>query len=336
MQSGAPAGDPGVTGNITLVNTAAVAALAGCTGSDSAQVLTCMRQISTGQLLQAVLQFENQTAGTPQDIFFPTVDGSYIPQAPSTLLRTGRFHKHVSVITGFNEDDGTLFTPPTLNDSDAVLEYLHLAYPNITQSTLSTLVSMYPVSQFTAKAQANSISPYFYQAAQVYRDINFACPEIDVAHRVAGVGSPSYVYNLNTSSLTDILTLLNASFYGVVHLSDVPFAFDTPSVGFGFGATAQNNLTATRVSGSWLQFAKAGNPSSSNTDNTLGPWPQAFNKTQASIASQNVTAMTIKVIGGPNAGTQNLTLAPGGKIEPGLLQRCQYINSPAFYAQINT
>ena len=282
-----------------------------------------------------MLRFENITtaAGASQDIFFPTIDGSYVPGATSTLLRTGRFHKNVSIIAGWNENDGSIFVPPILTNSSAVEGYLHYTYPNLTSNTLSTLISLYPVDGFAASAQAFQISPFFLQASQIYRDVNFACPAIDIAHHVARFNSTTYLYVLNTTSLASVLALFNATFEGVLHFSDVPFVFNQPNV--GFGVTAALNLTAARVSGSWARFATTGNPSG-NPDVTLSGWTPAFNRTQAAITSQNVTEATVRVIGGPTAGNANLTLKAGDVVEPGLLQRCQFINSPAFYQQLQT
>ncbi|OAL32697.1 hypothetical protein AYO20_07855 [Fonsecaea nubica] len=338
MQSGAAASDPGVTGDATSTNTAAVAQLAGCTGTNSSLVLDCLREISMVQLLNAVLLFENSTTateanGASQDLFFPTVDGSYIPVAPSNLIRTGRFHKNISIITGWNENDGSIFVPPTLNGSSAAQAFLNSSYPHLTSTTLSTLISMYPISDFIAAAQATQISPYFLQASQIYRDINFACPSIDISHRVTRFGSTSYLYVLNTTSLSSVLQLFNASFEGVIHFSDVPFVFNQPNV--GFGTTAAANVTATRMSGSWAHFAATGNPSGDSAI-TLSGWTQAFNKTQAAVTSQNVTDASIRVIGGPRAGQAQLSSNGGATVEPRLLERCAFINSAAFYQQLQT
>ncbi|OQU98061.1 hypothetical protein CLAIMM_03894 [Cladophialophora immunda] len=338
MQSGSAAGDPGVTGNATVTNTAAVAQLAGCTGTNSSLVLACLRAIPMVQLLNAVLLFENTTTatqanGASQDLFFPTVDGSYIPAAPSTLVRTGRFHKNISIIAGWNENDGSIFVPPTLNGSTATQAFLHSSYPNLNSTTLSRLMSLYPVNDFMAAAQASQISPFFLQASQIYRDINFACPSMDVAHRVTQFGGTSYLYVLNTTSLTSVLQIFNATFEGVIHFSDVPFVFNQPNV--GFGTTAAANLTASRMSGSWAHFASTGNPSG-NASITLSGWTQAFTKSQAAVTSQNVTGASLRVIGGPRAGQAQLSSNAQAVVEPQLLQRCAFINSAAFYQQLQT
>lgn len=338
LQSGGPAGDPGVSGNFTINSTSTVAELAGCLGTNSTSVLGCLRKLPMAELLDAVLQYENITTdeGITQDIFFPTVDGDYIPAAPSTLVRTGRFHKNISLIAGWNYNDGSIFVPPILSNASAVQAYVHSTYPNLNTTTLGTLLSLYPINDFAAAAAAVTISPYFLQAAQIYRDVNFACHALDVAHHVARYGSPSYLYDLNATSFASLLTLVNASFEGVIHLSDVPFVFNQPNL--GLGVTAAQNVTARRMSGSWARFAATGDPSGDVTT-TLAGWTRAYNRTEAAVQGQTVQRASVRVIGGPNAGQHPLRMdkeGGGGGIEPGLLERCEFINSVAFYQQLQT
>jgi len=288
------------------------------------------------QLLNAVLQYENMTANqTSQDIFFPAVDGDFIPAAPSTLLRTGQFHKNVSVIAGWNYNDGSIFTDPTLNGSEEAQGFVSASYPHLNATTVKTLLSLYPVSDFVATAEAVTISPYFLQAAEVYRDINFACPAIDVAHHVAQYGSASYLYELNATTFGSLLQLSNASFEGVIHVSDVPFVFNNANLGLGI--TAAQKVVQTTMSGSWAHFAATGDPSG-KANETLADWTRAYNKSEASVKGQAVQQASAQVIGGPNAGqhTLNMTSPASAVVEPQLLKRCAFINSVNVYQQIQT
>ncbi|KAK4949852.1 hypothetical protein LTR10_011694 [Elasticomyces elasticus] len=336
MESGSPAADPGVSGNFTLTSTTTVAQLAGCSSTNSTVVLDCLRQLPMTQLLKAVIQYENITASElSQDIFFPVVDGDFIPAAPSTLLRTGQFHKNISVIAGWNYNDGSIFTSPTLNNSVDVCAFVNASYPHLNTTTLGTLMSLYPINDFAATAAAVNISPYFLQGAAIWRDVNFACPAIDVAHHVAQYGSQSYLYELNATTFDTVLQLANASFEGVIHVSDVPFVFNDANLGLGI--TAAQQVVQTRMSGSWARFAATGDPSG-NANNTFADWTQALNKTGAAVKGQAVQQASVRVIGGPSAGQHvlNKTTQGGSGIEPQLLTRCAFINSVDFYQQIQT
>ena len=334
MQSGSPAADPGVSGNFTVTSTSTVAALAGCNGTNSTTVLACLRKVDMPTLLNAVLQYENITANeTSQDIFFPTVDGDFIPVAPSTLLRTGQFYRNISVIAGWNYNDGSIFTSPTLNSSDQVQGFLRASYPYLNASTITTLISLYPVNDFVATAKAVTISPYFLQAAEIYRDVNFACPAIDVSHRVAQYGSKSYLYDLNSTTFAPLLQISNASFEGVIHVSDVPFVFNQANIGLGI--TPAQQLIQDRMSGSWAKFVATGDPNGSAND-TLSGWMPAYNSTQAAGKGAGVPNASVRVIGGPNGGEHELGMNGQDGIEPQLLKRCAFINSASFYQQLQT
>lgn len=306
--------------------------MAGCPTGDSTQELSCLRGLSTDALLNAVLGYENISA-TPQDIFFPVIDGTYIPDAPSKLMRSGRFHKNIPIIAGFCYDDGSLFAPSTLSSAEEVQGYLQVAYPHLTAATLKTLISMYPVNQFSAEAKNAKVSPYFEQASRIYRDVNFACPAIEYAHRVTQYGSPSYLYELNRSALTPLLnTVLGAPYLGVFHISDVFYVFGEATT---YDPTPTSARIQSNVIGTWTNFAKTGVPGGVNK---LWNWTQAFTKSQAANTNAGVGQASVRVIGGPNAGQQEYMMKGQSIIptEAQLLSRCAFINSANFYQQLQT
>ena len=312
MESGSPSGDPGITSDFPQNSTATVAGLVNCKGN-SGQVLACLRKVPMQKLLSAFLTFRNTT--TVGEVFFPTIDNDFLPAAPSRLLASGSFHKNISVISGWTVDDGSIFTPPTLHDDAGVDAFIKLSYAGFNATTRRFVSSLYPVADFTAEAQTKKISPYFLKAAQIYRDLNFACPNIDVARHVSRTGSSSWVYELNTTSLEALLTLANATFLGVIHVSDVPFVFNHANVGLGI--TPAQNVTQRRMSGSWAQFVDNGNPNG-NVGDHLTPWQKAF----PDGFNGKITNMHIRVIDGPGAGLQTLSATGPG---PQLLERCAKI-----------
>ena len=340
MMSGSPAADPGVSGNGTLIATNTVARLAGCTGNNPRNVLACLRKLSYEDLLAAVIKFEKQTPSS-QDIFYPTLDNDFIPDLPSELLRTGQFHKNISVIASWTYNDGSIFTAPGLSSSQAVLGFLSASYPSLNQTTLQTLIKLYPMSEFVPAAQSVEASPYELQAARIYRDINFACPAIDVTHRVKqySPNTPTYLYEFNTTSFTFLLQIANATSYGVIHTSDILFAFNNSDYGGLLPVTAAQMATQKRFSGSFVRFATTGNPSGTGAnaqDTSLTGWTQAYTGAQASNKKSNVQAASVRVVGGPSPGQVELSLNGGKEVEARLLERCAFINSRGVQVQVQT
>jgi len=271
-------------------------------------------------LLQAVQIYENMTSTTTaQDIFFPVVDNSFIPAAPSTLLRTGQFHQNISIITGWNYDDGTIFTDPSISTSNETLDYISSQYPYLNTTTLNTLLDLYSPSYFIPAAITLNISAELLRSARIWRDVNFACPALLVAQSVAASGSASYVYQLNATAFAPLLARANASYLGIIHLSDVPYVFNNVSL---FTSNSAHTQLAKLMSGSWANFATAGSPTG---DTTLQDWPMA-------IPAANETQAVVRIIGGIGDGARTYSLYSPDE----LLRRCTFINSPEFYAQTQT
>ena len=343
FQSGGPAGDPGVSSNPsgTLNSTAEVARLAGC---DTKPIIPCLRKLEYQDLLDAVIQYENITAerGTFQDIFYPTVDGEYIPARPSRLLREGRFHRNVSVIAGWTFNDGSLFTDTTLADADGVDGYLQKAYPHLNATTRRTLTAdFYPVADFEAPARASGApSSYFLQAARIYRDINFACPAIDVARRIKQYSSPKtavYLYGFNSTSFGLLENFANATFLGAIHTSEILFAFNQPALAGLLPISEEQKALGGRVSGSWAGFARTGAPTAADTaeDESLVDWDGAYTAAQARMKGAGVSEVNVRVIGGPSAG-QHVLRMDGDGVERDLLRRCAFVNSLVVQRQVQT
>ena len=84
-----------VKGNVVAGNTAKVAKSVGCTGDpDSSKTLSCLRNVPFEKLMNtsvALARQEHPPFG--ELVFYPSYDGDYIPDRPSTLLRKGSFAK---------------------------------------------------------------------------------------------------------------------------------------------------------------------------------------------------------------------------------------------------
>ena len=337
LESGSPGGDPGVSGNGTIKSTSTVANLAGCASQSSKTTLSCLRKLTYQKLFAAVIKYENltATAGTYQDIFYPTVDNDYIPAAPNVLLRQGKFHKNISVIAGWTYNDGSLFTDPNLSSSSDVDEYLQKAYPFLNSTTRQHLTTtLYPLPPFNSLATTLSApSPYFLQAANIYRDINFACPALFTTQQITlhSPNTSTYLYDFNTTSFGLLEQFANATFLGVLHTSEILFAFNRPALGGLLPISDEQKNIGRRVSGSWARFASTGKPTeavAATKDDALADWDAGFNKTGE---------VNVRVIGGPNADQHTLKLnGDGDGVEARLLERCAFVNSEEVQRQVQT
>ncbi len=210
-------------------------------------------------------------------VFQPKSHTPFLPDRPSNLLRDGRFHKNVDIITGWNEDDGTFFEPAKINsDADIIAALRSEAFLDnqMTDESFTEMLALYPVSDFS-NYPAEKISAQFFRAARISRDIQFTCPSIFMVDAMANYSEPhvrSYLYDLNATIETPIQTEDHDLYLSVTHGSDVPFVFDETE----FVPKVPTNLVqlGNQITGSWAYFAHTGTPTS-QTNKTLQTWPQA-------------------------------------------------------------
>lgn len=279
--------------------------------------------------------FHCSSTGTDSLASFGVVDDDFIPSAPSTLVKTGQFSKNVSVIIGWNTDDGSLFTSPKItNDSDIAAD-LSESFPGFTNSNIARLLELYPVEDFTFEVKPNdTVSAQYYRASRINRDIGYTCPGIDMGYHVAKYSNKAEArfYELNQSSFTPLYAGFGSSYLGISHFSDIPYVFNEVAI---FNASASDTLLAKKMSGSWASFAATGNPvapSSLVNATTLSDWPAAYANTKAAAP----TTAVINVIGGPSAGPATISVhsTKGQAGMEKLLVRCAYISG--LYDQLET
>ena len=92
-----------VMGDVVASNTAKVANSVGCTDdSDSSETVKCLRSVPFEKLMNiSVALARQQHPPFGELVFYPSYDGDYIPDRPSTLLRKGSFAKGIAFRLSF-------------------------------------------------------------------------------------------------------------------------------------------------------------------------------------------------------------------------------------------
>ena len=245
------------------------------------------------------------------------VDGDFIPDAPSKLVATGQFAPNIPIIQGWNENDGSLYTPAYITDEAGVLGFLKALGPGLTNASLHTALQLYPVTDFVASATK---SAQWFRAAQLIRDIVFTCPAIRFAEATVKRGSDAYLYNLNQTAFARRFAAANQQYLEVSHYSDIPYVFNSVAqVTLPDAPLASDITLAHNLSGSWSTFTWTGNPCGKGE--SICNWPQAFSSRTYGVKA------TVEVIGGPDAGPKELTRAGGTEAINGenLWARCDFI-----------
>jgi carboxylesterase type B len=324
LQSGPTPGGNMAAGNTTALNVAKVVAAVNCSSPSghSASELACLRALPLNSLLDAAVEVEYtfDTFGG-FGTFRPTAPSRFLPAAPSALLATGRFLRGIDIMTGWNEDDGTVFAPPAFLTNDSTFQaWAQYEFPTLSPSNLAELVSLYPEAEFTDDDRSPDfvVNRNFFRAARVVRDAHFACPTLYL-HAAVHSFSPKnknkkskrglYLWAVNQTVLETRHALAGTLFERVDHYADVAYAFasvDRPPL-WPYVAPVDYDL-ASQVSGSWAAFAHFGRPTTTTTKQqeqgqgqvgnvTVAPWEDSV-----SCGGGGAGRPALRIIGGPRQG----------------------------------
>lgn len=328
--------EPNMTSTLTSETFAEVAVQAGCAedgDSQSARTIECLRNLTMEELWNATLTvYDVLSATTDGDIWLPGIDGSFIPAAPSDLVRAGNFTQ-MPIVVGWTRNDATLFTPGTIETDADSRDFVGSYYPYLGEDNFETLMDLYPVSDFSANTTAN-LSAEFYRSAEMFRDILLTCPSFYFGHAMASKyynssnsSIPVYIYEQNQTILSEFLDSQGSPGLGVIHTSELAYVFGnfTP-----YEATwPPNTITPGKsdyellqqLSRSWSTFAALGQPSLASKD-TLPGWEPAY------AVGDGMMDASVYVIGGPESGMSELE-GDGANADVAsekLTERCGFLN----------
>jgi carboxylesterase type B len=173
--------EPGMATNISFNATESIAVMAECFNSSSSPsfdpnsisqrspVISCLRSVPMETLLNITNNFIAETSvSNDGDVFLPVVDQDFLPDLASNLVSSGKSPK-MPLILGWDENDATIILaaePFTFNEPADTQALVSVVYPYLTSSTVSTLLELYPSTDFQANDTANR-SAEFYRSAEM-------------------------------------------------------------------------------------------------------------------------------------------------------------------------
>ena len=320
MQSGMSTSVSGTTGDICAKRTKIIAQELNCTSQDSKSELDCLRAVPYDVLLPVVSKFELSVNSNALLVWQPIAPSPFIPEAPSKLLRSGRFAKGIDIMNGWNENDGSLFVETNIMTDAEVLKTV--ASPAaLDEATTRKLLSLYPLALYHAeKSGNNTATARFFRASEMIRDLQFVCPSLlleEAMARYSGSYKPSnYLFVMNTTLYTPKFQKENMTFLGVAHGSDIPFVFDTAAA--VSTATTEQKQLAAAMAASWSSFAASANVSEG--DVALTGWEEGYQRRNSGFK--------VRVMGGPSHGMTSINVDGRGVLaSEHLIERCAFWNS---------
>lgn len=237
----------------------------GCT--DAAQVLSCLRAKTFGQVLGALPVGTEQFAETGRTHWSPVVDGLVIQDQPRTLYEIGAFSR-VPIIIGSNRDDGWTFVNRSFPGEMTQGQY-ETALATEFGADAAAILAAYPTAAHPSPKDA---------LGQAVTDAEYACGAKRLSRLIERTNTPVYLYQFEY--VVDAVAPGRA-----VHGLDINFLFGT-NVGVPllpplttYTLSAEDLEFSRVMAGYWRRFADRGNP---NTDDeTIVHWP-AFKRPTSS------------------------------------------------------
>ncbi|KAI1466956.1 alpha/beta-hydrolase [Daldinia caldariorum] len=344
MMSGASGLNFNTKSDLVAKNTEAVAQGVGCIkngDSQSVETVQCLRE-APFELLANLSVTAARAARPPfgEAFFYPTYDNDFLTDRPSQLLRAGKFAKGIPIIASWVSNEGAWYAPPTASTDEDVLASFGRWLTGHSESTKSKLLELYPIEDFEGMVRPDydgPITPQYYRAAQLNKDLWFTCPVLDFAWQYvknAGVDvSQVRIYEHNATRFTPVYEMIGVPMWRVAHLSDIPYVLNVQQLAGGADNSAHQLGLAKAMSRSIVKFVTSGKPAGGSDG-----WPAAFDgATKEELGKESPSRLALKLFGGPY-GDAAVSLEKDGSEAVGtaaeqavkwekIFERCEFINS---------
>ena len=242
-------------------------------------------------------------------------------------------------MASFMANDGAWYAQATLEDDASVLSSFETYVHGLSQSSLQSILSLYPESDFTHMVQPNEeATAQYYRAAQINRDLLFTCPVIDFTWQYTRYGASQVrIYEMNQTKYGPIYqNIMGVPQWRVSHLSDIPYVMNEDVAAGGDNSAAQKRLSS-YLSGSAAAFAHSGEPTISR-GRSFKDWPNAYSGQNAqALENDYPKELNLYVVGGPygsgpatiTSGQSNgsLSVRDEALAWEKVINRCRFINS---------
>ncbi|KAJ7937846.1 esterase 1 [Mycena leptocephala] len=239
----------------TFVGGVASCASAAASGS----TFGCLAHANTTEIFAGLaLASAEATEFSPWD---PVLDGpgGLIPDLPSVLFKRGQFAR-LPFIAGTVLDEGTAFTPQTINSTDEIHELVvEMASPSSSPTTLEnstvTLLQLYPDipalgSPYNTGNNTFGLSSQFKRTAALAGDGDFDSQRRHWMDTAANAGVKTFGYQFTQPQPASVPPM-----YGVYHASEIPYVYGAPS------DTSPSAVLISRImTDYWVSFATSLTP----------------------------------------------------------------------------
>ncbi|CAE6523244.1 unnamed protein product [Rhizoctonia solani] len=255
--------------------------LTGCyRGENETATFACLRDLPVDTIKNASVSVFNKYDAAVTWPFQPVVDYQFIARPAHQSWESGQVNK-VSILTGFNSDEGTGFVPRNINTTEQFQQFFKNLAPTISGPQLDTVANLYPAPNVPESPYANSpFSLQFSRIAAAYGDFAYIAQVQANAIYASKLDLPVWKYHFA------YLTPGADPSLGVVHASELQYVSTVVALKNPGQTANQSKL----MNAYWSSFIALGDP---NKVNSRAPaWPRYTIKSETQVRFSNGTAYT--------------------------------------------
>ncbi|TAQ83778.1 Carboxylesterase [Chlorociboria aeruginascens] len=214
----------------------------GC--ANSTDTLKCLRSLDISVITANNIYVPTPGGGneTPVYMYSNVIDEDFTPDYTYSLYAKGKFIK-VPVIFGDDTNEGTIFTPQSIDNYTAMDSFLLANWIHLTPAQLWMINSFYPPAETFPDS-----GRLWRTASNAYGDIRYNCPGIFISSastKFSSLGSWNYHWNVLDPAYA-------ASGLGVVHVAELASIW-------GASSSPDSELTPA-IQGYWTSFIRRYDP----------------------------------------------------------------------------
>lgn len=243
----------------------------GCTGSDDAEVVDCLRALTVEEVLEPAPTSDPLPGGVLYQNpapwrFAPIIDGAFLPEQVAEIVADDQYAK-IPMIIGTNDREGDLFHGPLLGGTPPANEAEYReALGRFLGDAADAVADAYPFSDFDTPNEALSA---------VTGDSVFVCPAWNLARALVGQGGTVFKYNY-----THELGFSSLGGMGPTHGTEVALVWGWAQVDATADlATDNDKSVGASIVDYWTQFAYSGDPNGDDAPE----WPRFETSTEREI-----------------------------------------------------
>lgn len=237
-----------------------------CADLDSAELVSCLRDLDVEEILASQLGWMLPVWGTPT-----------LPKSINDAIISGEFNK-VPMILGSNLHEGQLYSLIELASGVLFFEPGYYAMANALLQNHVELDTQKVAEDYLASEPTSDLYRYFRARARIETDYRYACPNVEQWWLLRQQDVPVWGYwftDEDAPGVPSTFGTMTHDFVGAAHAYEVPYLL-MPFEGVftaDNGAGEEQIELAKRMTAYWANFAKYGEPTITDGTDAIG-WPQ--------------------------------------------------------------